>query len=321
MSSPLAYLNGRFLSFREAALPLADAGFAFGATIVDNVRTFRHRLFRWPDHLARFRKHCEECYVPLPATDAELTAVAEELVRHNAKLLPPGGELQLVAFATPGPLGLYYGEAANGPPTWGMHTYPLPFARFRRFFTEGVVLAVAGIQASDSADILPPSIKHRSRLSWWLAGQKLLDPESIFHRPDGVPVVMIHDGCGDTAIGSILAVCDGAVIAPEFGMTLDSISVLVVGELCEQIGIRFDRAPLDMRGLYGAEKIVAGDAMLESISEVMLAGTGFCLAGVREFAAGRRSRKYAWPGPVYRKLLAAWSDLVGVDIVAQMEVP
>src|SRR5580658_5579929 len=110
MPSPLAYLNGQFISFKEAGLPLHDAGFVSGATIVDNSRTFRHKLFRWPDHLARFRRDCETCFVSLEADDEQLTAIAAELTEHNAKLLPPSGELQLVTFATPGPLGLYLGE-------------------------------------------------------------------------------------------------------------------------------------------------------------------------------------------------------------------
>ena len=82
--APLAYLNGRFVPFAAAGLPLHDAGFVSGATVVDNARTFRHRLFRWPDHLARFRRDCQACFVPLDATDEQLTAAAEELVVHNA---------------------------------------------------------------------------------------------------------------------------------------------------------------------------------------------------------------------------------------------
>src|SRR5437762_6192090 len=167
MTTPLAYLNGRLLPFAEAALPLADAGFVSGATVVDNARTFRHRLFRWPDHLARFRRDCRSCFVPLNATDEQITAAAEELVAHNAALLPPGGELQLVTFATPGPLGFYLGEATTGPPTLGMVTYPLPFARYRRFFTEGLRLAIVGYHLADPESILSPISKHRSRMAWW----------------------------------------------------------------------------------------------------------------------------------------------------------
>jgi hypothetical protein len=316
MPEPLAYLNGRLVPFGEAGLALHDAGFVSGATIVDNARTFRHRLFRWPDHLARFRRNCESCYVPLVVADGEITSAAEELIARNAKLLPPGGELQLVTFATPGPLGFYLGGTDNGPPTLGMATYPLPFERYRRFFTEGVSLAVAGFQASDSADALPPSVKHRSRLIWHLAEKRLRDPDTVFYRddPGAVPVLLNLDGIGDTAIAGILAVSDGAVIAPEHGTVIDSVSVKVVGELCAVLGIQFLRAPFDMRGL-------SGSSTQNPPSEILLAGTGFCLAGVRRIGSGKESRDYTWPGPVLRRLLGGWSDLVGLDIAGQFTRP
>ncbi len=319
MTTPLAYLNGRFLPFAEAALPLHDAGFVSGATVVDNARTFRHKLFRWPDHLARFRRDCAACYVPLNATDEHLTATAEELIAHNAKLLPSGGELQLVTFATPGPLGFYLGEATNGPPTLGMVTYPLPFARYRRFFAEGATLAVAGFQASDSADMLPPEVKHRSRMFWHVAEKRLSDPESRFQwdTRGAVPVVFNLNGVGDTAIGSILVVTDGKVIRAACGSVLDSVSVKVVGELCDSFGIPFNYSPLDLRGLANPELQRNPDPSVTRAAEVLLAGTGFCLAGVKRFAGHTYSRTFEWPGPVFVKLLAAWNDLVGVDIAKQ----
>lgn len=316
MNQPLAYLNGRFLPFAQAALPLHDAGFVSGATIVDNARTFRHKLFRWEDHLRRFSGDCAQCYVPLEATYAELNAVAEELVAHNAKLLPPGGELQLVTFATPGPLGFYVGETANGPGTLGMVTYPLPFARYRPFFTDGVTLAVVGVQHNHPDDFLQPRVKHRSRLVWHMAGQVVKDATSKYHVPGAVPVVVNENAVGDTAIGTILAVADGAVFRPEAGTVLDGISAKVVAELCETLGQWCVEGPIDLMSLShpdgGEDDTPAGPA-----SEVLLAGTGFCLAGVRRVATGRRHRDSAWPGPVFRRLLAAWSDLVGLDVAAQ----
>jgi len=319
MNAPLAYLNGRFIPFAQAGLPLDDAGFVSGATIVDNARTFRHKLFRWPDHLARFRRDCAECFVPLEASDEQITALAEELIAHNANLLPPGGELQLVTFATPGPLGFYRGESVNGPPALGLATYPLPFARYRSFFAEGITLAVAGFQASDGADILPPEVKHRSRLVWHVAHKRLSDPGRHFYCnvPEAVPVILSHDGVGDTAIGGILVVTADKVIRADYGTVLDSVSVKVVNELCDSLGVPFDSAPLDMRGLANPNLQRTPDPSVTGASEILLAGTGFCLAGVRRFASGQNARTYAWPGPVYQKLLAAWSDLVGVNIERQ----
>jgi len=322
MTTPHAYLNGRFLPSHQAGIALWDAGFVSGATIVDNARTFRQRLFRWPDHLERFRRDCETCYVPLDATDEAITAAAEELVAHNARFLPTGGELQLVTFATPGPYGFYRGASANGPPTLGMMTYPLPMARYRPFFTEGVTLAVAGFQASDGADILPPEVKHRSRLHWYVAEKRL--PErgcQLSLDAPVVPVVLSLDGVGDTAIGSILTVTSGKVIRAEYGSVLESVSVKVVGELCASLSIRFDSAPLDMRGLANPNLQRPPDPSVARASELLLAGTGFCLAGVRRFACGKESRFYDWPGPIFGKLLAAWSELVGVDIAKQFTDP
>ena len=317
MTSPLAFLNGRFLPFAEAALPLHDAGLVSGATVVDNARTFRHKLFRWPDHLARFRRDCAACYIPLEETDERLTATAEELIAHNAKLLPAGGELQLVTFATPGPLGFYLGETANSPATLGMMTYPLPVARYRRFFTEGVTLAVAGVQHSDPHDLLPPFVKHRSRLFWHVAEKTVNDPASRFHKPGAVPVVLNQQGIGDTAIGCILAVAGNTVIRPVAGSVLESISAKVIGELCAAVGLNWTDAPLDLREFCRPLEARDTNTTLGRVSEFMLAGSGFCVTGVKRFGCLDRGRDYTWPGPVFTRLLAAWSDLVGVDIAKQ----
>ena len=317
MKKPLAYLNGQFVPFAEAALPLSDAGFVSGATVVDNARTFRHKLFRWSDHLARFRRDCTACHVPLEASDGKITRAAEELVEHNAKLLPPGGELQLVTYATPGPLGFYTGDANNGPPTLGMVTYPLPFARYRRFFTDGVTLAVAGAQHSDPDDVLPPRVKHRSRMVWHVAEKMIGDPKRDFHVPGAVPVVFSQKGFADTAVGCVRAVLGDIVIRPSPDTVLDSISAKVISELCPVAGLKCVEEPLDFRYFYRPPRPNEKGSVFARVSELLLAGTGFGVAGVKRFVAWEESREYAWPGPVFGKLLDAWSDLVGVDIAKQ----
>jgi branched-subunit amino acid aminotransferase/4-amino-4-deoxychorismate lyase len=303
MNTPLAYLNGRLVPFAEAGLPLHDAGFVSGATVVDNARTFRHRLFRWPDHLARFRRDCAACYVPFEVSDEELTANAEELVTHNAKLLPPGGELQLVTFATPGPLGFYLGESTNGPPTLGMVTYPLPFARYRRFFTEGATLAVAGGITSALVGLVSAQVKHRSRMLWHVADHKA-------RAKVGQHALAILIGpritLTETSIANFLAVIDGTVISPPADLILDGISLRVTRELCGSLGVPFEEA------------LIRPDDVPRA-SEAILTGTGFCIAGVRELYPSwtTDARTFEWPGPVFAKLLAAWSDLVGFDIAKQ----
>ena len=302
MNSSLAYLNGRFMPFAQAVLPLHDAGFVSGATIVDNARTFRHKLFRWSDHLARFRRDCMACLIPLEATNDHITALAEELVAHNAKLLPTGGELQLVTFATPGPLGFYVGEVQNGPPTLGMVTYPLPVARFRPFFTEGATLAVVGLVGPRTDSVVPPTIKHRSRIFWHVADQKARTLTGV---PHALAISVEADSLVETSVANFLAVIDGVVTSPPRNQALDGISRRVIAELCGGLGIAFVEAPLVI-------------SELTRMSEAMVTGTAFCVAGVRTLYRrdGVRSQ-FDWPGSVFRRLLAAWNDQVGMDIEKQ----
>jgi len=100
MTSPLAYLSGRFLPADQLSLSAADAGFVWGATITDLCRTFHRRMFRLSEHLTRFRAGCSASHVPLLVDDPELTAIAERIVDHNAALIDPDEELILVMFAT-----------------------------------------------------------------------------------------------------------------------------------------------------------------------------------------------------------------------------
>ena len=284
----LAFSNGRYLPFTEGGLAWNDAGFVGGVTVVDNARTYRHRLFRWNDHLTRFRRDCAVCFVPLLATDSELTAIAHTLISHNAT---PDGELQVVTFATPGPLGFYVGNAENGPPTLGMVTYPVPLARYQKFATEGVTLVTVGTHSTVSA-ILLPTVKHRSRMLWHIADQRAKST------PNGI-ALLSDDALGtltETAIGSTLAVIDGTVITPPRSAILDGISLQVIEELCHTHDIPFAESRLQLSAITPS-------------TELMLTGTGFGLASVRYL----NDVELPWPGPMYAKLQNAWSDLVRIS--------
>src|SRR5437660_73626 len=122
MPTPLAYLNGRLLPEGDARLSLHDAGFVMGATVTDLCRTFRHRLYRWPDHLARFRSSCRATGIIPAVAEVDLTRSAEQLVEHNAALLAPEQDLALVVFATPGPVAGRVAADEDAGPTVAMHT-------------------------------------------------------------------------------------------------------------------------------------------------------------------------------------------------------
>jgi branched-subunit amino acid aminotransferase/4-amino-4-deoxychorismate lyase len=301
MPEALAYLHGQFIPAKQASLPLHDAGFVMGATVTDLCRTVRHQLYRFDDHLKRFLRSCESVGIALPSTKDEVTRLAHELADHNATLLPPAGDLALVMFATPGPIGYYAGlegGPGDGQPTLGMHTFPLPFARYRNLFRLGAQLTAPTIRQVPAASV-DPRIKQRSRLHWWLAQRQV-------HATDpGAAAVLLNerDELTETAAANLLIVKKGTVYSPPPDTVLEGVSLLSVQELCGDLGLPFVR-----------QSLTVADA--QSADEMMLSSTGWCLCGVSRF----NGQSVPWPGPVFERLLAAWSERIGLDIRRQCEV-
>src|SRR6266542_4386789 len=299
MSEPLAYLDGRFQPQSQARLPLHDAGFVLGATITDLCRTVRHRLYRWPDHLARFRRSCRSAHIPLPLPEGELTRVAHALVTHNAGRLRREDDLALVLLATPGPIGYYAGlpgAAGTGPVTFAMHTFPLPFARYRLLFEQGASLVIPSTRHVPAVCV-DPRIKQRSRLHWWLADREahLVDPHALALLLD------LEGHVTETAGANFLAVSGGVVFSPPRHSILEGISLQMVEGLCADLGIPFEERPLAVHDCLNAD-------------EAMLASTPYCLAPVARI----NSTPLRCPGPTFERLLQRWSDAIGLNIRQQI---
>ena len=298
MNAPVGCLNGKVVPQTELALSFADAGFVSGATVTDACRTFGHRLFRWPDHLRRFRRDCDACRIPLPHSDADLTAWAEEVVAANARLLAGGDDLTLITCATPGPLARFGDVPGVGTPTLLMHTYPLARDRYRPLFTRGAWLRVAGFVPLAEGSLLDPRVKHRSRLHWWLAEQRFREQGHA----DCLPLLL--DGpqgnVTETSIASFLIVRDRTVFSAPAGQILDAISLRVTREICAEAEIPFAERPLTLQECLTAD-------------EAIVTGTSFGLAGVSRID----DAPLPWPGPVTERLREGWNARAGLDIAGQ----
>jgi branched-subunit amino acid aminotransferase/4-amino-4-deoxychorismate lyase len=295
----LAFHEGRFVPVSEALLPLHDAGFVMGATVTDLCRTVRHRLYLWEGHLARFRQSCRSTQIEPPIADAELTRIAHELVTHNANLLRPEEDLALVLFATPGPIGYYAGldgGAGDAPPTFGMHTFPLPFHRYVRLFREGAHLAVPGTRQLPGVCV-DSRIKQRSRMHYWLADREV----HAVHPGASAVLVDQHGRLTETAAANILLVKGGVVLSPPRDTILGGISLDVVQQLCRECNIPF------------VEQSLTNDDA-QTADEMMLTSTPYCLCGVSRF----NGVSVPWPGQVWRRLFHAWSHRIGLDIEGQI---
>jgi len=250
--------------------------------------------------LARFCRSCRAAHIQPSVAEDAITTLAHQLVAHNANLLRPDGDLALVLFATPGPIGYYAGlegGAGDATPTFGMHTFPLPLARYRRFFREGAHLAVPPTPQVPAVCV-DPRIKQRSRLHWWLANREVhaADPDA------SAVLVNEHGHLTETAAANLLIVRGGAVHSPPPATILPGVSLLTIEELCRDLGMQFVQRPLTVQDAHTAD-------------EMMLTSTAWCVCGVSRF----NGLPVPWPGPMFQRLLAAWSQRIGLDIRRQIE--
>lgn len=299
---PMAFLGGRMIPAAEAKIAVFDAGVVMGATVTDLARTFRHEIFRLDDHVRRLFRSCRYARITPRLKPEEVAGKTLELVRHNAALIQPDQELAVVWFATPGEFRVYAGAAGmpgEMEPTFCIHTFPLPFQVWRDYYRTGVHAVTPSIRHVPP-QCLDPKIKQRSRLHWWLADQEthLVDPKAV-------TLLLDLDGNVTETAGSNFLICrNGKVIQPSLRNTLPGISQQTVCELCEELGIGYEVADFQVYDVINAD-------------EAMLTTTPYCMAPVTKIN-GLPIGNGRPDGPIFTRILEAWSRRVGLDIRDQI---
>ena len=299
MDEPLAFLDGEWIPAAAAKLPVGDAGFVLGAAVAEQLRTFAGEIFRLDDHLRRLEQSLRTVGIDTGMTSDRFAQLARQLVAKNHSLLAPGDDLGLSIFVTP---GAYPAYSPPGPakPTVCMHTYPLPFRLWAEKYRKGQALVVTDVEQVP-AQSWPPQLKCRSRMHCYLADRRaaaiepgaralLLDRQGFVLEASTANILIYKAGVG--------------LICPPAEKILHGISLAVMVELAGQLGIPTTRRDLAPREVAAAD-------------EVLLGSTPLCLVPVTRLNGhpiGDGS-----PGKVFGRLLAAWSELVGVDIAGQAE--
>ena len=300
MTEPIAYLNGEFVPISRAALSVFDLGIVAGASVTEMVRTFRHVPFRLDAHLNRLRQSLSLASMASPVSPEQLVSLCTKVIAENARLIPKDHDLGLIVFVTAGQNLTYLGLrdlARARTPSLCVHTFPLPFELWADRYETGLHLVTTSVRSLPE-DVIDSRVKHRSRLHWHLA-----DVEA--KRKDATAMAILTDQDGyltETATGNLFVV-EGETIVTPSSHILNGISRDVIGELASRIGLS-----------VGSTRVLPED--LSRSSEAFLTSTPHCLLPVTRFNDHPIGRGI--PGPVYHRLISAWSDLVGVDIVAQM---
>ncbi|MES2789371.1 MAG: aminotransferase class IV [Planctomycetota bacterium] len=301
MTEPLVFLRGQMVPASQAHLAIFDAGIVLGATVTEMTRTFRHEPYRLDDHMDRLFRSLKYTRMEISMTKAELASASRELVAHNLKLADPADELGLIHFVTAGEFPIYAGSAGRSArltPTVCAHTFPMPFELWAPKLDTGTHLVTPSIRHVPP-QCYDPKMKYRSRMHYYLA-----DKEAQLVDPDASALLLdLAGNVTETGGANFLIVENGTIVSPSLTNTLPGISRQTVIELAAKLGIPFVVKDFQVHSVINAD-------------EAFTATTPYCLmpaTKINGLAIGDGR-----PGPIWKKLMAAWSELVGMDIVQQM---
>lgn len=291
MTEMLAYINGHYVPASQLVIGVEDIGFVQGVSIAERLRTFHGRVFRLPDHLERLHNSLRAIELDPGLTIPRIGELIQETVAHNLPRLEPGDDMGIALILTPG-------TSAQREPTVAIKTYPLPFGQWVSYYDQGQALTETGVRQVPPS-CWPSSLKCRSRMHYYLADQRAQQQD-----PGSRAILLDQEGVvSEASTANVLYYRrDEGLVSPPLERILPGVSLSVLAELAESLGI-----PFGFRTFSLSE--------LEAADEILLCSTSPCVWPVTRLN-GRPIAPGA-AGPIYRQVLTAWSELVGLDIVEQ----
>ena len=294
MSEYVAYLNGEFVPESECKLHVAERGVQRGDLVFDAQRTFNGKVFRLRDHLDRLYRSLTYMRIDPRMTIDEMEELTLDVVRRNEPLRAQAHDHWVHQIISRG-RGVKVSDKV--PPTVCVRVHPIIFSQYARFYKTGAHVIFPRTRAY-SPQSLDPKVKHYSRMNFSLAELEAADID-----PDAYPVLLDLDGNLAEGTGAnFFIVTKGVLRTPGDRDILQGISRMTVLELAEQLGTPTVEEDLQPYDAYTAD-------------EAFLTTSSYCVLPVGRI--DHRPIGQEVPGPIVNSLWAAWSEVVGMDIVDQ----
>ena len=288
------WLNGEYFPRDDAKISMLDRGFRLGDVMFDTSRTFDGEVFRLRDHVLRLYRSLHYTRLDPGMSVDEMEQLTLEVVQRNNSTREPGDDYMVTQIVTGGQGGFGNRSQNANVAIW---VDPIDFELYSPLYTSGAHVVIPRTR-SYSSDQVDPKIKHYSRLNFVLAQMEATDVD-----PEAFPVLLDTQGnVSESSGANFMIVTDGVLRSPGDQNILQGISRMVLQELAENLGIPSSNEALQPYDVYNAD-------------EAFLCSTPYSLLPVGR--ADNRQIGDEVPGPVTKQLLAAWSEMVGLDIVDQ----
>lgn len=294
MSEYVAYCRGDWIPASEVRLPLSDRAVTVADTVYDVTRTFNGTPFRLEQHVDRLRRSLAYVRIDPQLPRSKLIDLALEAVDRNKAQLDSARDFTIWHIVSRGP-GREVTKA--GPPTIIVRVVPIDFGYHARYYRTGVSTVIARTR-NLAPDMVDPKVKHFSRMHFTLASLEAADID-----PSAWALLLDRNGNVSEGIGYNVFVVNGGVIrSPLADNILEGESYQVVFELAAKLGIPIERSNLQPFDLYRAD-------------EAFVTATSFCAVPVAR--TDGRTPQLGVPGPTYGRLMEAWNELAGLNIIGQ----
>ena len=301
MPSRTIYLNGQWLPESEAKVSFYDLSVMQAVAAFEMTRSFAGKTFKLDEHLDRLENSCNLLGIPLALSKSALHAVCDEIVDRNRDAFDPADEHRLLIVASPGCAKMYAElDGVIAEPYVYVTDFELrrTVAGFGKYFTEGVHCVTVPVRQVPD-ECVPSRAKHRARLHFHGAAQwaapawaLMKDQNGNYCEAPGANIVLVRNG-----------LCRYLDVNALPGISLETVKALTYD--CRQ---RSDK--------WLTWWIEEHKQNFDAVDEVWLTGTPFCMVPVvsidgKPIGDGKI-------GPLYKKTLAAWSNMVGLDIASQI---
>ncbi|MDO8361192.1 MAG: aminotransferase class IV [Devosia sp.] len=294
------YISGKLVPEAEAKISIFDSAIMLADTMTESTRTFRHKPFKLEQHIERLYQSLKLTRIDPQMSAAQMLRTTLDVFEANLDNYREHEDCWIVHNISRG-IAIAGADPTVqvGAATVMIFTQLMDLKPWARFYTEGChgVTPMSRMVPSQSLD---PRIKNRSRLPYTLAEMeaKLVDPAAQ-------SIILDLDGhVAENKGGNIFCISKGMLKTPTTVNCLAGVSRATALELANKLGIP-------------TEETVLLPYDLATADEVFFTSTPYCIMPATKFnglpvADGK-------VGPITRRLLEAWSELVGMDIVAQAQ--
>ena len=275
----VAYLNGRFVPYSEAVAVMDEGQSRSSGGLYDAERTFNGQVFKLRQHLQRLYRGLEFARIDPGMSLEEMEAATLEVLEANRPQMETGDDLILGQVVS-----VVATSGSNAKPDVDVAIYCnfIDFAAFAQRY-------ITGVRVVTPVTYAVPGLQSSDG-----AEGAVLETMPLLTDAEGNITECRH--------ANFMFVRQGRIKLPDRRKVLPGISMETALDLAGSLEI-----PVDEDDYCTADVYIADEAFVS--------GTRYCLLPVATLNGVNLGQEV--PGPVTRRMLAAWSERVGVDFVQQ----